>query len=165
MADEKVETPAAGAAEQPQAQPKLMLHSQFLQDLSFENPQGAKSFAKADAKPSVQVNLNVDSRKLGETLYEVALKITANATHNDEPSFVTEVDYRGVFSLTGVDAGVIGQILLIEGPRTLFPFARRIVAECVRDGGFPPLMLEPVDFVALYRQHASQRAAEAEKAS
>ena len=60
---------------------------------------------------------------------------------------------------------MIGQILLIEGPRTLFPFARRIVADCVRDGGFPPLMLEPVDFVALYRQHASQRAAEAEKAS
>ena len=114
MADEKVETPAAGAAEQPQAQPKLMLHSQFLQDLSFENPQGAKSFAKADAKPSVQVNLNVDSRKLGETLYEVALKITANATHNDEPSFVTEVDYRGVFSLTGVDAGVIGATHLKE---------------------------------------------------
>jgi len=152
MADDKVETPAGA-----QPQPKLMLHSQFLQDLSFENPQGAKSFTRGDKKPAVQVNLNVDSRKLGETLYEVALKITAHATHNDEPSFVTEVDYRGVFSLTGIDASLVPQVLLIEGPRTLFPFARRIVADAVRDGGFPPLMLEPVDFVALYRNHSTRR--------
>lgn len=160
MADDKVETPAAGAAEQPQ--PKLMLHTQFLQDLSFENPQGAKGFSKAEAmKPNVKVSLNLDSRKLGETLYEVALKISAHATTNDEPSFVIEVDYRGVFSLTGIEANLVPQVLMIEGPRTLFPFARRIVADSVRDGGFPPLMLEPVDFVSLYRQQANQRQAEA----
>jgi preprotein translocase subunit SecB len=160
MADDKVATPAAATAE---PAPKLMLHSQFLQDMSFENPQGAKSLSKGELKPAVQVNLNVDSRKLGETLYEVALKITANATLDNEPCFVSEVDYRGVFSLTGVDPGLVPQILLIEGPRTLFPFARRIVADTVRDGGFPPLMLEPVDFVALYRNHAQKRAAEAPK--
>ncbi|MBN33735.1 MAG: protein-export chaperone SecB [Rhodospirillaceae bacterium] len=150
----------AAAGDQPQ--PKLMLHSQFLQDMSFENPQGAKSFSKADMKPQVQVNLNVDSRKLGETLYEVSLKITANATLEEEPCFLTEIDYRGVFSLTGVEDAVVPQVLLIEGPRTIFPFARRIIADAVRDGGFPPLMLEPVDFVNLYRQHATRRKPEGE---
>ncbi|MBT5434178.1 MAG: protein-export chaperone SecB [Alphaproteobacteria bacterium] len=164
MADETPDVAApAAAADQPQ--PKLMLHSQFLQDMSFENPAGAKSFSKADMKPQVQVNLNVDSRKLGETLYEVALKITANAKQDDEPCFLTEIDYRGVFSLTGVDEKVAPQVLLIEGPRTIFPFARRIIADAVRDGGFPPLMLEPVDFVNLYRQHAVRRTAEGEEAA
>ena len=91
---------------------------------------------------------------------EVALKITANAKQDDKPCFLTEIDYRGVFSLTGVDEKVAPQVLLIEGPRTIFPFARRIIADAVRDGGFPPLMLEPVDFVNLYRQHAVRRAAE-----
>ncbi|MBC6441173.1 MAG: protein-export chaperone SecB [Rhodospirillales bacterium] len=148
--------PAAGAA----VQPKLMLHSQFLQDLSFENPQGAKSFSRADIKPQVQVNLNVDSRKLGETLHEVSLKITANATHENEACFLVELDYRGVFSLTGADETVLSQVLLIEGPRNIFPFARRIIADTVRDGGFPPLMLEPVDFVTLYRSHARRTPAE-----
>jgi len=162
MADDKTDAPAPAAATGDQPQPKLMLHSQFLQDMSFENPQGAKSFSKADMKPQVQVNLNVDSRKLGETLYEVALKITADAKMEDEPCFLAEIDYRGVFSLTGVEDGLVPQVLLIEGPRTIFPFARRIIADAVRDGGFPPLMLEPVDFVNLYRQHATRRKAEGE---
>jgi preprotein translocase subunit SecB len=166
MADDKTAAPAPGpAAAAPAAgaeQPKLMLHSQFLQDMSFENPQGAKSFSKSDMKPQVQVNLNVDSRKLGETLYEVSLKISANAKQDEEPCFLTEIDYRGVFSLTGVEENLIPQILLIEGPRTIFPFARRIIADAVRDGGFPPLMLEPVDFVSLYRQHATRRKPEGE---
>lgn len=161
MADEPPGTPAPVAAPGAE-QPKLMLHSQFLQDMSFENPQGAKSFSKADIKPQVQVNLNVDSRKLGETLYEVSLKINANAKQDEEDCFLTEIDYRGVFSLTGIEENLIPQILLIEGPRTIFPFARRIIADAVRDGGFPPLMLEPVDFVSLYRQHATRRAAEVE---
>ena len=87
---------------------------------------------------------------------------SSNAKQDEEDCFLTEIDYRGVFSLTGVEENLIPQILLIEGPRTIFPFARRIIADAVRDGGFPPLMLEPVDFVSLYRQHASRRAAEAE---
>jgi preprotein translocase subunit SecB len=135
MAEETPGTPAPAAGAAGAEQPKLMLHSQFLQDMSFENPQGAKSFSKSDIKPQVQVNLNVDSRKLGETLYEVSLKISANAKQDEEDCFLTEIDYRGVFSLTGVEENLIPQILLIEGPRTIFPFARRIIADAVRDGG------------------------------
>ncbi len=144
------------AAERIQA--KLRLHTQFLQDLSFESPRGAASVAAAaDSKPEVEVNLNIDSRQLQEAFYEVAVRITVNATREEEPWFLVELDYRGVFSLADVDDQARAPMLLIEGPRMLFPFARRIIADVVRDGGFPPLLMEPVDFVGLYRQHALAR--------
>lgn len=144
------------AAERVQA--KIRLHTQFLQDLSFESPRGAASVAAAaDNKPEIEVNLNIDSRQLQEAFYEVALRITVNATREEEPWFLVELDYRGVFSLADVDDQARAPMLLIEGPRMLFPFARRIIADVVRDGGFPPLLMEPVDFVGLYRQHALAR--------
>lgn len=158
MADESADAPTPAVDAVPpngRPRPKLALHSQFLQDLSFENPRGVGSFANADAKPRIKVDLNVDSRRLGEALHEVALSITARATIGEEPCFLVEVDYRGVFSLAGVDGKAVSQALLIEGPRILFPFARRIVADAVRDGGFPPLMLEPVDFAGFYRRNAA----------
>ena len=165
MADETTPTDgAAGAAVDAQKadQPRLILHSQFLQDMSFENPNGSKGFGKDDLAPQVKLNLNVDSRKLGESTYEVALKITGDAVRDGERCFLVEVDYRGVFSLTGAEEKVVHPVLMVEGPRTIFPFARRIVADAVRDGGFPPLMLEPVDFLAVFRQRmAQQRSAEA----
>lgn len=142
-----------------QAQAMLRLHTQFLQDLSFENPRGAVSIARTEEKPQIQVNLNVDSRHLQESFYEVVLKITVNATKDDGPWFLVELDYRGVFSLTDADENARAPILLIEGPRMLFPFARRIIADVVRDGGFPTFLMEPVDFVSLYRQHAMARSA------
>ncbi len=156
-AEDAAATPAAAADEPPQV--RLMMHSQFLQDLSFENPNGAASFTKGELKPQVQLNLNVDSRKLGESTHEVALKVTGDATNDGERCFLVEIDYRGVFSLTGTDENLIHPILMVEGPRTLFPFVRRIVADAVRDGGFPPLMMEPVDFVAIYRQRMAQQQA------
>lgn len=144
------------AAERVQA--KLRLHTQFLQDLSFESPRGAASVAAAsDNKPEIEVNLNIDSRQLQEAFYEVALRITVNAAREEEPWFLVELDYRGVFSLADVDDQARAPLLLIEGPRMLFPFARRIIADVVRDGGFPPLLMEPVDFLGLYRQHALVR--------
>ena len=150
------------AAERVQA--KLRLHSQFLQDLSFESPRGAASVAAAaDNKPEVEVNLNIDSRQLQEAFYEVALRITVNATKDEEPWFLVELDYRGVFSMADVDDQARAPMLLIEGPRMLFPFARRIIADVVRDGGFPPLLMEPVDFVGLFRQHALARQEQAQE--
>ncbi len=139
--------------------PELRLHTQFLLDLSFENPQGARSIARTGEKPEIQVNLNVDSRELQESFYEIGLRITVNAGKDGEPWFVVELDYRGVFSVTGAEGGSRAPILLIEGPRMLFPFARRIIADVVRDGGFPPLLMEPVDFVGIYRQHVRARQA------
>ena len=150
------------AAERVQA--KLRLHSQFLQDLSFESPRGAAGVAAAaDNKPEVEVNLNIDSRQLQEAFYEVALRITVNATKDEEPWFLVELDYRGVFSMADVDDQARAPMLLIEGPRMLFPFARRIIADVVRDGGFPPLLMEPVDFVGLFRQHALARQEQAKE--
>jgi preprotein translocase subunit SecB len=164
MADETNST--AGAGEQKAEQPRLMMHSQFLQDMSFENPKGASAFTKGEQHPQVKLNMHVDSRKLGETTYEVALKITGDASKDDERAFLVEIDYRGVFSITNADDNVAQPMLMIEGPRMLFPFARRIIADAVRDGGFPPLMLEPVDFLSVYRQRVAQvqaGAGEAEK--
>jgi|AP12_2_1047962.scaffolds.fasta_scaffold28908_2 preprotein translocase subunit SecB len=162
MADETTpsgDQAAAPTEAQKAEQPRVILHSQFLQDMSFENQNGSQSFTKGDLSPQVKLNLNVDSRKLGESTYEVALKITGDATQDGERCFLVEVDYRGVFSLTGADENVIQPILMVEGPRMIFPFARRIVADAVRDGGFPPLMLEPVDFLSVFRQRVAQRAA------
>jgi len=148
---------AAPAAGQPAEQPKLVMHSQFLQDLSFENPAGASVFTKTDLKPQVKLNMNVDTKKMGESTYEVALKITGDATLENERCFMVEIDYRGVFSLTNAEENIVQPVLLVEGPRMLFPFARRIVADAVRDGGFPPLMMEPVDFLSVFRQRMQQR--------
>jgi preprotein translocase subunit SecB len=163
MADET--TPAAdtaaGAAPegaQQAEQPRLIMHSQFLQDMSFENPAGATIFTKGgELKPEVRLSLNVDSRKLGESTYEVALKVTGDAQVDGERCFLVEIDYRGVFSLTNAEENIIYPILMVEGPRMIFPFARRIIADAVRDGGFPPLMMEPVDFVSVFRQRVAQQ--------
>lgn len=140
--------------------PQLRLRNQFLRDLSFENPQGAASLAGRKEKPGLKVDLDVDSRPLEAPLHEVSLKITAHAAWGDDPCFLVEIDYRGVFALTGADEALTPRALLIEAPRLLFPFARRVLADAVRDGGFPPLLMEPVDFAALYRRHATARAAE-----
>jgi len=164
MADETTpaQDAAAPAAGQPAEQPKLVMHSQFLQDLSFENPAGSTVFTKTDLKPQVKLNMNVDTKKLGETTYEVALKMTGDASQDDERCFLVEIDYRGVFSLTNAEEGIVQPVLLVEGPRMLFPFARRIIADAVRDGGFPPLMVEPVDFLKVFRQRMLQRQKQAE---
>jgi preprotein translocase subunit SecB len=92
----------------------------------------------------------------------VALKMTGDASQDDERCFLVEIDYRGVFSLTNAEEGIVQPVLLVEGPRMLFPFARRIIADAVRDGGFPPLMVEPVDFLKVFRQRMLQRQAQAE---
>ena len=135
--------------------PQLRLRNQFLQDLSFESPQGATGLAGRKEKPGLKVDLNVASRPLEAPLHEVALNISVRAAWDDDPCFLVEIDYRGIFSLTGADRALTSRALLIEAPRLLFPFARRIVADAVRDGGFPPLLMEPVDFAALYRRNAA----------
>ena len=137
------------------ARPQLRLRNQFLQDLSFESPQGAAGFAAREEKPGLKVEINVDSRALAAPLHEVSLKIATHAAWGDDPCFLVEIDYRGVFALTGADEALTPRALLIEAPRLLFPFARRILADAVRDGGFPPLLMEPVDFAALYRRNAA----------
>ncbi|WP_370426841.1 protein-export chaperone SecB [Oceanicella actignis] len=145
-------------AQQP-PQPQVSILSQFTRDLSFENIAAIKQQAP-QGKPDIQVAVNLDARARGEDRYEVSLKITANAKSGEESLFMVELDYAGVFHVVNVPQEQLHPFLLIECPRQLFPFARRIIADVTRDGGYPPLMLDMVDFVAIYRQELQRRQAE-----
>lgn len=137
------------------AVPSLVVNAQFIKDLSFENPRAPASLMARQESPKIDVNVNVSARNLSEQTYEVTLTIRADAKSGEEPAFVTELVYGGVFTLTNVPEEALRPTLLIECPRLLFPFARRIIADATRDGGFPPLYINPIDFVALYRNQYS----------
>jgi preprotein translocase subunit SecB len=158
--------PAAKAAEAAATgQPGIHVLGQYIKDLSFENPNAPASLAPGEAAPQLNVNVNVNARRLAEADVEVELKMEATAQRDGKPMFVTEVTYAGVFQIQNVPAEHMQPIMLIECPRLLFPFARQILADATRQGGFPPLMIDPVDFAALYRQkleRVAQQQAEAE---
>ncbi len=148
------------AAEQPQI--KMNVLAQFVRDLSFENILAQKG-ASGNAQPDVQVQVNLDAKKrTTEHQYEVVikLKITSKNKEDGAEMFILEIDYGGVFHIEGVPDEQMHPFLLIECPRMLFPFLRRIVSDITRDGGFPPLNLENIDFMALYRNELARRAAE-----
>ena len=141
---------------------QIGIKAQYVRDLSFENPGAPESLLRAGAEqpPEIQVNVEVQSRPIPGDVYEVMLRITANAEVASVPVFILDLSYSGVFAVIGVPAEALEPILLIECPRLLFPFARRVVADATRDGGFPPLMLTPIDFLSLYRQQrATDKAA------
>ncbi|MDP6688428.1 MAG: protein-export chaperone SecB [Alphaproteobacteria bacterium] len=138
--------------------PHVQVHAQYVKDLSFENPEAPHSLATQGKPPSIEVSVDVGARGLAPGQFEVELRITAHAAQEDKKAFVVEVQYAGVFSLHNVPESELKQVCLIECPRLLFPFARRIVADATRDGGFPPLLLEPIDFMALFRQSADNEA-------
>ncbi len=132
--------------------------AQYVKDLSFENPGAPGNLQKvSDAKPQIDVSVNVNARKLAEERFEVDLKITARAHQDEQTVFLSELVYSGIFGARNMPDEAVQPFLLIECPRILFPFARRIIADVTRDGGFPPLLLEPIDFAALYRQHLLQQ--------
>ena len=149
---------AAAEAQQPQV--KLNTLTQFVRDLSFENILAQKGTG-GQVEPDVTVNVNLDGKKRSaEHQYEVAIKlnIVSKDKAADTPLFVLEMEYAGVFHIEGVPEEQLHPFLLIECPRMIFPFVRRIVSDVTRDGGFPPLNLENVDFMALYRQEIQRRA-------
>lgn len=160
MAEENENQAAAGAA----PQPRISSKSQYVRDLSFENVAVQKAGGKLEQRPEIQVGVNLDAKKREDGDYEVILKINANAKQGENTIFIAEVEYGGVFEISGVPDTHIHPVLLIECPRILFPFARRIIADVTRDGGYPPLMLDLVDFAALYRQEAERRKAAQEAA-
>ena len=156
---------AQGAAEQAQdTRPQLGIRSQYIKDLSFENPSAADRPPEAERSPDIQVNVQVAVRRLEAPNFEVTLQITANAKYQEKPVFLVELTYAGVFTLIGIPQEALEPTLLVECPRLLFPFARRIVADVTRDGGFPPLLLGPIDFLALYRNGQAQAQAQAAQA-
>lgn len=132
------------------AMPQVTILVQYAKDLSFENPNAPMSL-QAAGQPKIEVNVAVNAKRAGDGVFEAELKITAKATGEDDTtSFVVELVYAGLFSLSNVPEEALEPFLIIEAPRILFPFARRIIADATRDGGFPPLMLDPIDFGSLY---------------
>ena len=149
--------PDAAAAVDESELPPLMIGAQYIKDLSFENPQGPEILAALANGPQVNVEVNTNARHLGENVYEVSLFIRGEALADDKAVFIVELTYGGVVTLTNVPEEEYQPLLLIEVPRHLFPFARSVIANVTRDGGFPPLMINPLDFAALYmEQHGPQ---------
>ena len=148
-----------GAPQQPLM--KMQILAQFVRDMSFENVVAQKGLQSADVQPEMQVQVSLDARKRAqENQYEVITKFKVTSTNKatNAPLYLLEVDYGGIFHIEGVPEEQMHPFLLIECPRQLFPYVRRIVSDVTRDGGFPPFNLEPIDFVALYRAELARRA-------
>jgi preprotein translocase subunit SecB len=142
-------------------QMKMSVLAQFVRDMSFENMVAQKGLASADVQPDIQVQVSLDARKrTQEFQYDIVtkFKVTSKNKVNGDTLFLMEVDYGGIFHVEGVPEDQLHPFLLIECPRLLFPFVRRIISDVTRDGGFPPLNIDTVDFVALYRQELTRRA-------
>lgn len=159
----KTETEGNGVATDPNAQATLNTLAQYVKDLSFENPRAPMSLQNQETQPEINIGVNVNAQPMGETEYEVSIKIEATAKAKEDILFSVELLYAGIFRITGVPTENVHPIVLIECPRLLFPFARQIVAEATRNGGFPPLMIDPVDFASLYRQRIAEAQTEAGK--
>ena len=147
-----------GGEAQPQAQaapPQLNVLAQYIKDFSFENPNAPQSLMPGQ-QPQIGIQINVDARPLADSDVEVSLRLEGKAEHQGNIMFAFELTFAGVFRIQNVPQESLNAIVLIECPRLLFPFAREIVANAVRNGGFPPLLLDPFDFVALYRQKMEQ---------
>jgi preprotein translocase subunit SecB len=157
-------SPQAGQSQQP-----LVVNVQYVKDLSFEVPGAPQVFTQLRSQPQVNINLDVQARRVtdGQSAFEVAIMIRAEA-HDMTPGadgqapavpptvFVAELTYAGVFTLTGLPENAVEAVLLVECPRILFPFARNILSDITRDGGFPPVLLQPIDFVALWQARRQQ---------
>jgi preprotein translocase subunit SecB len=142
--------PQTGTPQMPM--PQIGIITQYVKDFSFENPNAPRSLAPSTQQPAINVNIGVDAAPLTETDVEVTLRLEGKAESQGILLFSFELMYSGVFRIVNVAPDSLQPTVLIECPRLLFPFAREIVATATRNGGFPPLLLEPIDFVALYRQ-------------
>ena len=149
---------ATGANEAP---PSLNVLAQYIKDLSFENPNAPRSLQQQPGQqpPKINIQINVNAKPLGETQtdFEVELKIEGRAELPANFLFSFDLLYAGVFRIQNVPQDSVHALVMIECPRLLFPFARAIIADAVRNGGFPPLMIDPVDFVSLYRQRMAEQ--------
>ncbi len=135
-----------------ETQPQLRLLAQYVKDLSFENPNAPAALAGGGGSPKIDISVDVQAARRGDTEFEVDLKIAATAKRDKDVAFIVELSYGGLFQLSNIPAEQLQPVVLIECPRLLFPFARRVLADATRDGGFPPLMIDPIDFVALYQR-------------
>jgi preprotein translocase subunit SecB len=140
----------------PGAAPQMKILGQYLKDLSFENPNAPQSLNTQAGQPEISISVNVNARTLTATDFEVELHLEAKAAHNEKVVFAADLLYAGVFRLENVPQEALHPVVLIECPRMLFPFARQILADATRNGGFPPLMLDPIDFAGMYQKRLAQ---------
>ncbi|MCW2308670.1 protein-export chaperone SecB [Rhodobium gokarnense] len=150
---------AAGAANAQNA-PGMNILGQYVKDFSFENPNAPRSLAPRENSPAINIQVNVNANPLSDNEFEVSLVMNAKGGTDDDLMFNVELTYCGVFRIQNVPQEHLHPFVLIECPRMLFPFARQIVAEAVRAGGFPPLMIDPIDFAALYQHNAARNTGE-----
>lgn len=152
------DTNGNGSNGQQAGAPALNALAQYLKDFSFENPNAPNSLGPQEKAPNIAIQVNVNARQLAQTDFEVTLALDAKAGEGAELLFKLDMEYGGVFRLTNIPQEQVHPIIMIECPRLLFPFVRQMVAEATRNGGFPPLYIDPIDFVALYQQKAAEAA-------
>lgn len=153
MCAAKTKTPAP--VETQESVDRLTINAQYLKDLSFENPNMLAFLSGDQAAPSLNVNIEVRANGIAENTFEVELVMTAQAMGEDKPLLVTEITYAGIFTTPALPQDQLKSLLLIDCPQLLFPFARSIIAGITHESGFPPMLLEPVDFTALYQSQQS----------
>ena len=135
---------------------QLVVHAQYIKDFSFENPNAPKVLVEELGQPDVEINVSVAAKLIDDDQYEILLNLGAKAVAGETPLFLVDLTYAGLVSPKGVTEDDINPLIMIEGPRLLFPFARALISNATRDGGFMPLNIQPVDFVAVY-QHNLER--------
>ena len=139
-----------------EALPQLNVLAQYTKDFSFENPNAPRSLGPQEQSPNINIQVNVNAKQLAEGEFEVNLVLEGSALSSDSVLFKFELDYAGVFRVRNIPEAELHPVIMIECPRLIFPCARQIIADAVRDGGFPPLFIDPIDFVALYRQRVTE---------
>ena len=151
-----------GQSDMPPAMPdgpqQLIVNAQYIKDLSFENPRAPQSLIQQTAQPDVEINVDVKANNLGPELFEVVLTINATARAQGETVFLIELAYGSVVTIKNATAELLPMLVLVETPRIVFPFARAVIANATRDGGFPPLMINPIDFAELLRRQQAAQA-------
>jgi preprotein translocase subunit SecB len=145
---------AAGSAPsaEPAQPPPLVINAQYIKDLSFENPRAPQSLTQPSGPPEVAINVDIKAQNLGPDVFEVVLTINVDAQAQQQPVFLVELAYAAVVTVRNVPEASLPGLILVETPRLIFPFARAIIADATRDGGFPPLMINPIDFAELLRR-------------
>jgi preprotein translocase subunit SecB len=159
MADKKSDdkkNEAAPVANGNGASPTLNILAQYVKDLSFENPGAPQSLRGRDKAPSININVNVNANPIADKEFDVTLTLNAKATYDNDVLFNAELVYGGVFRVEGFPQEHVLPVLFIECPRLIFPFARQIIAEATRNGGFPPLMIDPIDFAQMFQQRIAE---------
>jgi preprotein translocase subunit SecB len=147
------EAPATAAADKP----AIFLRAQYIKDLSFENPRAPASIFSLREPPQMDVAINLSAQRLDEKVFELAIHISTRAIADKTTVFLCDVVYAGVIEVQNIADDVLESVIFIQGAQLIYPFARRVIADLTRDGGFPPLQLDPMDFTALYHQRQPEQ--------